>query len=322
MTDEDREVIALLVSDLAEPLRRAAAAAPPVDELDGAEAEAERYYRQALSATDPDAALGLVETALEHNGVHFNALYLRTILRAVKGEFKHVGPDANQTLLSFGSELPAGYIMRGVGRLCTGEPGASVSDFDQALELDPERPAYVLMFRGLAKLFSGDFEASRRDFERALELEPENASLRVGLGLYEALRGNFIQAQDTFDKAVAIAPEHAAARLERGRIRERVRRQLEQYSAVLESDPGNAVAWERRGDAHALLGDLARAESDYARAYEAYESKPARLFAKRGLCKLNREQMDEGRPGTGSRELSDTPGQPTSFPDWLRPVIP
>ncbi len=316
MADEDRKVIALLVTDLAEPLRRAADAAPPVDELDGAEAEAERYYRQALRAEDPDVALGLVEKALEHNGLHFDALYLRTILRAVKGEFEHVGPDAKQTLLSFESESPAGHIMSGLGRLCTGEPVASITDFDQALELGPRRPAYVLMFRGLAKLFAGDFEASRTDLDRAVELEPENASLLVGLGLYEALRGNFIQAQDTFEDAVEIAPEHVAAQLERGRIRNRVQRQLEQYSAVLESDPDNAVAWERRGDAHALLGDLARAESDYAKAYEVYDSKPARLFAKRGLCKLNQESA-----GTGSRDVPD-PRQPTSFPDWLRPVIP
>ena len=55
-----------------------------------------------------------------------------------------------------------------------GQPDQALTDYEEALKLDPNAPA-ALYGRGVAKLMKGDVEASNADFEVAKGIKPSIA---------------------------------------------------------------------------------------------------------------------------------------------------
>lgn len=63
-------------------------------------------------------------------------------------------------------------VARGAAHMRSGNPDTAMTDFDRALDLDPEY-ARGYHLRGLAREVQGDDEGALADFSRAIELEPE-----------------------------------------------------------------------------------------------------------------------------------------------------
>jgi len=328
--DDDRTLIGDLVGDFVAVLQENAPPQPgDVETALPFAAQAERDFQAALRTESPPESLALVNQVLRNNPTHFDAVYLRAIMNARLGRFEQVIQDADKFLLLLRPEAPAGYIMRGVGRLCTGDFQMAWADFDRALELQPNEPR-ITYLRGLAEMFSVGFDTALADLDRAVDLDPNNAGAYVARGAFHAKRESFVQAIYDFEQAQRRDPEHVAANRERKHIWDQVAAKVLDYSKQLQADPGNAVLLEKRGDAYAILGDYQLADADYAKAAEAVHAAtrelPPRLLSKRTFCvwEIGKQASAarQAKPDVDPANVRSTEPDSASLPDWLRGLIP
>ncbi len=92
------------------------------------------------------------------------------------------------------------FARRGAARLARGDSAAAIADFNEAIRLDPEQPAYF-RDRARAREASGDLAAAARDIDAAIALAPDDAELRI---VRAAIR------YDQHDRAGALADAEAA----------------------------------------------------------------------------------------------------------------
>ena len=323
--EQDRELIGHLAAELAGPLREAAEGEVSMVGVGIINSlEADKYYRQALDASDPNVALELVNNALRNYLGHFNAMYLRAIIYAQLGDFEQVVTEAEAMVrFPLDKRSPAGHVMRGIGRLCTGDVQPSVLDFSDALELDADNPR-IWMMRGMARLFAGDYAAGFADLDRAVQLGPDNPAAYVARGAGHARRGNFVQAIDDLEKAVRMGPEHAAANLERDRVWDRIQSELRSFTEILADRPNDSTVLEQRGDLYALLGDYEAALADYQKAGRL--DPRASLIIKGTLVsrelRAQQSAIPSAKPDGQPPAESDPRNQMDTIPDWLRGIIP
>ncbi|NLS91140.1 MAG: tetratricopeptide repeat protein [Planctomycetaceae bacterium] len=172
------------------------------------------------------------------------------------------------------------YNDRGEAWYRQGEYEPALRDFDRAVELDPEHSVYYInranARMGLARCVQAtrdsrlsECESVLRDLDEAIRLEPERADtlhLRATV-LFDEL-GRFDEAFADYEAALKLNPElggdwlGGAIALKRGHFKEAI----EQFDAVLETDPtrprvyfDRAEAWYRLREYGSALRDVDQA---------------------------------------------------------------
>jgi lipoprotein NlpI len=124
------------------------------------------------------------------------------------------------------------YYNRGNAHAAKGDQSAAISDYDEAIKLDP-KGAPAFNNRGSAKSESGDAEGAIADFDAAIKLNKGFASAYFNRGNVQATKG---------DTAGAIAD----------------------YSNALKHDRRNVNAYIARGALYLATGAAAKARADMA----------------------------------------------------------
>jgi ankyrin repeat protein/cytochrome c-type biogenesis protein CcmH/NrfG len=109
----------------------------------------------------------------------------------------------------------AAYNKRGCAYADKGDYDRAISDFDKALELDPNY-AFAYSNRGYAYADKGDYDRAISDLDKALELDPRYAEAYLNRGLACYRKGSYDRAISDFDKALELNPKLALAYLNRG----------------------------------------------------------------------------------------------------------
>jgi tetratricopeptide (TPR) repeat protein len=128
----------------------------------------------------------------------------------------HVWKDSislwNNVLKNYPS-LPIAYNNRGEVYLRRGDYDKAISDFNEALRIDPDyETAYTLYEnRGSAYLLKGDYERAIVDYNRAVRIRPNYALAYHNRGTAYLNKGNIEEAIADFNKALEIDPEYAEA---------------------------------------------------------------------------------------------------------------
>jgi len=91
----------------------------------------------------------------------------------------------------------------------------SLSDFDRAIELDPEYQG-ALTNRGETYLQMGKYEEALSDFGRAIEIDPEDEWALAQRGLTYRQMGKYEESLSDFDRAIELDPEYELALASRG----------------------------------------------------------------------------------------------------------
>jgi tetratricopeptide (TPR) repeat protein len=191
---------------------------------------------------------------------------------------------------------------RGVAYDVTGEPGKAISDFNVAIQINPdyweaysnrglvwikkheydraaedftaatrdEKVAH-LAFNNLANIYAekGDYDRSIEDYSRAIRLRPDYADAYYGrANIYNEL-GDTKKAIADFDATIRLNPNHVMALTNRAyayQIKGEYGRAIPDLDEVIRLQPFSAVVYLYRGVARLYLGSTQAAIQDFANA--------------------------------------------------------
>ncbi len=232
------------------------------------------------------------------------------------------------------SETAPAYAERARSRAAKGDLDGALTDYDRALELDPEH-AGAWRGRGILRSRRGEREAAIADLEQATRIAPGPSALRdlgdvlrdggrldaaiaaygraidadellgaawAGRGEARRRAGDLDGALRDLTRAVDLAPAVAATWVARGRVlRERGDGEaaIADLNRAIEVDPGHAPAWHARGLARFDADDIEGAIADQSQAIEL-DASAAAHWRERGRARAaahdpDRAVVDLGR---------------------------
>ena len=146
----------------------------------------------------------------------------------------------------------------------------AIVDFNHMLEIDPNY-THGYCSRGWAYYWLKEYQQALADFNRALELHPDYAYAHYGRGwAYCRLKG-YQQAMADFDHTLELNPNFARAYCGRGYVYRNLKeyqQAIVDFNYALELDPNDDWAYIHRGHIHLWLEDIKQAEADFTRSWK------------------------------------------------------
>lgn len=157
------------------------------------------------------------------------------------------------------------FTLRGNAWMKDDEPGAAVSDFARAIDIDPKN---LLALKGRARAYTliGEHNLSSEDWSRVIELTTEDDDAYLHRGLSELAAGKADQAVADFSKAIAINNKNINAYIGRGRAYDRLNERekaLKEFEMAVAIDPNYIPVYEARAEAADAWGETKLAIDNY-----------------------------------------------------------
>ncbi len=183
--------------------------------------------------------------------------------------------------------------------------------FDQALELDPERiPA--LTGRAMAHMELEEWDSAHNDLSRAIQLDPENPSSYAFRAEVEVFMGTLESARRDVEKARNLSPDDPDYALMHARlltVAGEVDMALEAIDAAIDEEDAALEALLLRSHLKVMRGDAAAAKKDAMRASNAY---PDEAFA---FVQLAQVQLAGGNAALALKAAERAAKLDPSLPD-------
>lgn len=203
---------------------------------DGRMADAKRHFNEVLTAY-PDnvtALAGLAEIAMEEGQYETVIMNLERALELYPKADSLYYPLA----LAFRAtgeidKATAALEKRGAGRAVFTDPIlAAMSAFSKS--------AQMFMERGFAALMTDNYDAAATQFEKAIESNPEDPVALATLGRVREFQQREREAMAFYDQALTLDPKHAHANYFKGSLLERqgdIQGAVRFYNAAIQSNP-------------------------------------------------------------------------------------
>ena len=193
------------------------------------------------------------------------------------------------------------YYNRGVARHDLGECEAAITDYDEAIRLQPDH-ASAYLSRGTAKYAQGQYEAAIADYNQTISLQPDYASAYYNRGLAKYAQGRWRHkaAIADFDEAIRLQPDHASAYHNRGTAKHALGEYaaaIADYDEAIRLQPDNADAYDYRDIAKTRPG----AEQSRRRAMPASPLCASRACTRENEHFLVTQEMPVERRAAGER---------------------
>lgn len=168
-------------------------------------------------------------------------------------------------VISHYTRIPLAYNNRGLAHHARGNHRPALSDFDEAIRLDPE---YVLAYnnRGLARHALGDVAGAIEDYGKALQFDPRSARVYNNRGLAYYSKAKYDSARTDFDEAIRLDPALAKAYNNRGLVyfmMGKYDQAIIDYDQALQADPDYLKVYNNRALAYHSKGAYDQAIADY-----------------------------------------------------------
>ena len=124
---------------------------------------------------------------------------------------------------------------------------------------------------GETYLDQGEYDKAISDFSEAIHLNPHNATAYLERGLAYLDEGQYGEAISDFDMAIRLDPNHALAHVYRGNAwfaLDGFHQAIHDYTEAIHLDPDFALAYHCRSLAHAERGHREQAEADQEKALQ------------------------------------------------------
>ncbi len=188
------------------------------------------------------------------------------------------------------------FLNEGINYLFEGNLVLAISNFDQALKLNPDLWV-ARYYRGICHKKLRDLKEAEKDLITSLSLKPNLAIAHVELGEIYHLQNFFSKAADEYNKAVAIDPQLAQAYYNLGSLSLAVgdqRKGIKYYEKCNEVDTGFPQAYMMQG---ILKFKAKKKDNESIKLFDkavAADSTYAHSYFWRGLAWIALERPDEG----------------------------
>ncbi|MFA4974413.1 MAG: tetratricopeptide repeat protein [bacterium] len=158
--------------------------------------------------------------------------------------------------LGYDSVLSIFYSNRGSAKDILGRHEESITDYNTAIELDPNNAA-AYDNRGNAELDLKRYEEAIRDYDTAIELDPNDPEAYYNRGNAKLDFKIYEEAIDDYDTAIDLNPNYAKAYMNRGNAKGELGRYeeaIDDYDKAIKLDRHYAIAYHNRAIAEQRLG--------------------------------------------------------------------
>ncbi len=157
---------------------------------------------------------------------------------------------------------------RGTAYLANSQFGNAISDFDQAIQMDPKH-AYAWNNRGHAMARSHDYDRAIHSYTKAIQLAPNDDGPLYNRGNVYRWRKQFYTAIENYNGAIRLNKTNVAAYINRGisyRRTEQFDLAITDFNTVLRLDPNNSFTHPNRGLSFLGKQNYKRALEDFSEA--------------------------------------------------------
>lgn len=140
-------------------------------------------------------------------------------------------------------------------------------DFRESLQLNKTWRAHHNLGVSLAML--GEYAAALTQFQHAIDLNPDYPNTRFNRAELWLEMGQFADAEREYSEVLRLTPNDVDSKMGRGHARfylSQFEAAMEDFDSAIEADPKNAVAFADRADLNAFLGHWKEAAVDYRQA--------------------------------------------------------
>ena len=186
-----------------------------------------------------------------------------------------------------------GYRQRGIFWRDVGENGRAVTDFSNAIRLDPASASTYVLRRGDLEL-ARQIRQSPRRFRCRLAHRSEKRSALTRIAAAFGTRGDLDQALADSNAAIRLAPKSAEGYVVRGMVwstRQEFDKAVRDYDLAIRLDPNNSSAYHNRGVIYQHQGAIDHALADYTSAIKADRGAAASYYF-RGMIWLSKHEHD------------------------------
>ncbi len=167
------------------------------------------------------------------------------------------------------------YFKSGANYYYKGEYDKALSDFNKAIELDPDDySAYCN--RGSVYERKGEYARALSDYNKAVELNPKDPVIYFYRGLIYESKGEFDGAINDLNKAIELNPEYYFAYNHRGRAfynKGEYDKAISDFTKTIGSGFEDPTTYYNRGQAYKKKNDKDKALSDFNKAIEVDQDK-------------------------------------------------
>jgi len=199
----------------------------------------------------------------------------RGMIYADKGYREHALSDFNMAL-ELNPECTSAYDKRGALYMSQKEPEKALADLNKVVELAPHNAEY-LYHRGILRHLQRDASKALNDYAKALELDSTNAEIYESRGKVYTLQKNLEASLADFNKALELDPTRAESYYQRGLIyqyKNNLAMAIVDLDTAVELDPENVSIRDHRAQVYIQLDDLEKALDDANRLVEKQPINP------------------------------------------------
>ena len=195
--------------------------------------------------------------------------------------------DLLNKVLELDKKNTTAWFMRGMNFKENGDTNKAVSDFQSAIEADPE---FYNAYMQLGMIFQlRNDPASEGYFTNAIRIKPSSEEALYGRGLWYQDHNQLDKAIQDYTTIVQINPMNRNAHFNLGYIHQIYLNifpeAIKHYSRAIEADPRYAEAFYNRGLCYEAVGNLDLAESDFK---SALMVRPVYPVAEQGLKRVKK----------------------------------
>ena len=190
--------------------------------------------------------------------------------------------------------LASEYNNKGIEKNDLGDVEESITDFDKAIELDPNF-AIAYCNRGTIKSSLNDLEGAIDDYNKAIELDPNFADAYCNRGNAQQKLKKYKKAIKDYNKAIELQPNYAKAFNNKAGAKIKLRKfkkAIKDFNRAIELDPNFAIAYCNRGNAQQKLKRFEEAIDDYTKAIKL-DPDYASAYFNRGYAKQKLKRFEE-----------------------------
>ena len=198
----------------------------------------------------------------------------------------------NSTDKPYSPQNAIAYLQRGNENHALGNYKEAITDYDKAIELNPEYISYNN--RGLANSNLGNHEVAITNYNKAIELNPQYAIAYDSRGTAKSALRQHEEAIEDYNKAIELNPQYISYN-NRGSAKlalHKYKEAIEDYNKAIELNPEFAKLYNNRGSANLNLKNHEEAITDYTKAIEL-NPQYADAYNNRGSANLNLKNHEE-----------------------------